>query len=369
MKTDIPFKKRVQLNLHRAYRKSQAALHELSYLFWESTLRCNINCLHCGSDCRKESDVKDMPLEDFVKVLEKVKSEFNPNKVMVVVTGGEPLMRADLEQCGLTFYRMGFPWGFVTNGYGLNRKRFETLLASGLHSLTISLDGIKESHNWLRGKRDSFDKALKAITMAAAHRELTFDVVTCINDRNFGELEDIKRLLINREVRRWRIFNIFPKGRAAENRELDISPDNFLKLMEFIRATNEEGNISLNYSCEAFLGRYEGIARENLFFCRAGINVGSVLADGSISACPSLRGDYIQGNIYQDDFIKVWEERFQVMRNRKWTKSGDCAHCEVYKWCEGNGLHLREEQGSQLLRCHYKMLKKAGQYLTSPSPK
>lgn len=351
----------MQLNVHRAYRKSQAAIHELSYLFWESTLRCNINCLHCGSDCRKENEVKDMPLEDFVNVLKSVKKELDPNKVMIVVTGGEPLMRKDLEKCGLAFYRMGFPWGFVTNGYELNRKRFDSLLASGLHSLTISLDGLRESHNWLRGKGDSFKRAINAIAMAAAHEELAFDVVTCINERNFDELSQIKELLISKNVKAWRIFNIFPKGRAAQNKELDITPQNLLKLMKFIKKTNEEGKIKLEYGCEAFLGEYEGIARQSLFFCRAGITIGSVLADGSISACPSLRGSYIQGNIYKEEFMDVWENRFEVMRNRKWTRKGICKSCKVYKWCEGNGLHLREEDSDSPLRCHFNMLEEARQ--------
>ena len=57
--------------LFKAYRNSAIKKHRLNYLFWETTLRCNLNCLHCGSDCTKQSDVKDMPVEDFVKVCQK----------------------------------------------------------------------------------------------------------------------------------------------------------------------------------------------------------------------------------------------------------------------------------------------------------
>ena len=120
--------------------------------------------------------------------------------------------------------------------------------------------------------------------------------------------------------------------------------------------TRAQGVISPEFSCEGFLGPYEAAVRDGLFFCRAGINIGSVLVDGSISACPSLRADYIQGNIYQDDFLAVWNDRFQIMRKRNWTKTGECKNCKVYKWCGGNGLHLRDEQSGELLRCHYNML-------------
>ncbi len=78
--------------IFRLYRHSSAKEHSLDYLFWECTRRCNLNCRHCGSDCTKESNVPDMPLENFAKALDSVK-EKNPNKKMTVcVTGGEPLL-------------------------------------------------------------------------------------------------------------------------------------------------------------------------------------------------------------------------------------------------------------------------------------
>ena len=54
--------------------------------------------------------------------------------------------------------------------------------------------------------------------------------------------------------------------------------------------------------------------------CGAGVNVGSVLADGSISACPSIRSDYSQGNIYKDDFLEVWKNGYNEYRDRSWMR-------------------------------------------------
>jgi MoaA/NifB/PqqE/SkfB family radical SAM enzyme len=139
----IGFKKKLALNVFNKYKKAQTQLHELTYFFWECTLRCNINCLHCGSDCHKQSGVKDMPAEDFLKVAKQVGQNYNPNKVMIVITGGEPLVRKDLEDVGYELYKMGFPWGFVTNGFALSEKRFHSLLKSGLRSVTVSLDGFQ----------------------------------------------------------------------------------------------------------------------------------------------------------------------------------------------------------------------------------
>ena len=350
-------KKKIVLSLYQQHKRNQSQLHELTYLFWECTLRCNLNCIHCGSDCTKEAMAPDMPMEDFLKVLDKISTQVNPNKTMVVITGGEPLMRKDLEKCGEEIYKRGFPWGMVTNGFGLTAARFNSLLNAGLRSITISLDGLNsETHDWFRGKSGSWQKAIDAVERVTATPDLMYDVVTCVNKRNIGDLEAIKELFISKGVNRWRLFTVFPKGRAKENPLLQLSKEEFVRLMDFIKDTRKEGKIKASYGCEGYLGEYELEVRDSPFFCQAGIHIGSVLVDGSISACPSLRADYIQGNIYNDDFMKVWNEKYQIMRDRSWTKTGKCASCKSYKYCEGNGLHLRDEQTGEILCCHIEML-------------
>lgn len=90
------------------------------------------------------------------------------------------------------------------------------------------------------------------------------------------------------------------------------------------------------------MGNYEREVRDNFFFCRAGINIASILADGSISACPNLR----------DNFAKIWQNKYDIFRDKSWTKTGLCSDCEFYKYCEGSGMHLRDEKTGELLFCH-----------------
>ena len=344
------------LEIFRAYRAIQTKMHELNYLFWECTLRCNLNCIHCGSDCTRDSNIPDMPIADFLKILDKVSKEYNPHKVMVAITGGEPLLRKDLEDCGRQIYERGFPWGIVSNGYILTPDRLRDLCRSGMRSITISLDGLESSHNWLRGKHNSFQKAKLAIELCANQKDLVFDVVTCVNRKNITELESIRTLLIDSGVKKWRLFTIFPKGRAAQNELLELTNAEFRRMLDFIVDSRKQSKIEASYSCEGFLGSYEGKVRDGFFFCRAGITIASVLADGSISACPSLRGDFIQGNIYKDDFLDCWNNRYDKMRNRKWAKTSKCLECNEFKYCSGNGLQLREGPDGKLLTCHYERL-------------
>ena len=89
-----------QLERTRDYVEQLRRKHPLRDLFWECTLRCNMACRHCGSDCLKESMVPDMPFADFLPVLDEVAAHCDPRQVMVETVGGEPLVRPDLMDCG-----------------------------------------------------------------------------------------------------------------------------------------------------------------------------------------------------------------------------------------------------------------------------
>jgi radical SAM enzyme (rSAM/lipoprotein system) len=353
----LSFRKKLALELFRRYRKNECRLHPLNYILWECTLRCNLHCLHCGSDCRKSAAVGDMPAADFLRALDELKGLVHPHKTMIVLTGGEALVRNDLEQIGRQLYAREFPWGIVTNGLLLDEQRLQSLRAAGLRAATVSLDGREQAHNWLRGSAHSYRRALRAVQLLVDAPDVRFDVVTCVNRRNFDDLPQLKERLLQTGVREWRIFTIFPIGRAKEHEEdLQLEPPQFKALFDFIRQTRAEGKIKLNYGCEGFLGRYEGDVRDNFFYCRAGITIASVLADGSLSACPNLRANFIQGNIYQDNFADVWQNRYQVFRDKSWTRTGICASCPSYRYCEGNGMHLRDEATGELLFCHLQRL-------------
>ena len=352
---------KLALWLERLRRSNLKKLHPLQQLFWESTLRCNVHCLHCGSDCVASVETPDMPAEDFLRVIDKeVTPHVNPREVLVIISGGEPLMRKDLADVGRALMQRGYPWGMVTNGLALTEKRFHELIDAGLRSITVSCDGLEADHVWLRQHPLAFEGATRAIRLIAEHnqrpttndkRPLAWDVVTCVNQRTVDHLPEIRDMLWSLGVRDWRVFGIDPMGRAASNPELLLSDEQFRYLMDFIAAEREAGR-HVSYSCEGYLGEYEGRVRDHLYHCAAGISVASILIDGSISACTSIRGKYYQGNIYRDSFWQVWENGFRPYRDRSWMRQMEpCRDCKAFTFCEGNGFHLRREDGSLML-CH-----------------
>lgn len=347
----LSIKQRLALELYRKIKQEKRREHKLSQIFWECTWRCNLACRHCGSDCKSVASTPDMPADDFLKTIDSLLPHVDPHHVNIVITGGEPLLRKDLEYVGKELYKREFPWGIVSNGMLLSHERLESLRSAGLHNLTISLDGLEQTHNWMRNNPLSFRNAYGAIGLAAKASDINFDVVTCVNRRSLPQLPEIKNLLIEAGVSRWRLFTIFPSGRAAEYPEFELTKEELDSLMRFISATRKKGRIRASFCCEGFMAGYEGEVRDYMFDCQAGVSVASILLDGSIGACPSIRANYTQGNIYDDDFWDVWQNRYQPYRDRGWMRTGACGDCSFWRYCEGNGMHLRDSEG-RLMHCH-----------------
>ena len=347
---------RIQNFIHDRFRENETRIHELNYLFWECTLRCNLSCLHCGSDCQSASGIVDMPFEDLLSAVEPLNRIYKPESITVVFTGGEPLLRADLPECGSKLRENGFRWGIVTNGYLYNESVHGRLLAAGMGALTLSIDGLEESHNWLRNNKKSYEKAVDALKLITTAPRLNYDIVTCVNARNIGELPVLKRILNDHGVKAWRLFTIAPIGRARYNQELKLNPGQVHKLMEFIVNSRGQAGMDVKFSCEAWTGKYEKQVRDSFFFCRAGINIASVLADGSISACPNINRHFIQGNIYRDSLPEIWEKKFEVMRNRNRAENGDCSGCSEFSHCRGGAMHLRDENMRLISPCLFQIM-------------
>ena len=148
------------LNNSREYKDCSLALLDIQDDKEEELRKMTSEIDALGDKLKVLSESKDMPLEDFLGVLRSVKAAgLDSHRIMVVVTGGEPLLRPDLEQCGKAFYDMEFPWGMVTNGFAMTPEKFRRLLRAGLRSMTVSLDGLGDDHDWMRGVPGSFERA------------------------------------------------------------------------------------------------------------------------------------------------------------------------------------------------------------------
>ena len=271
----LGLRKRIGLRLFSDLYAEKIAEHKLRTLFWECTLRCNLACRNC------------------------------PEDVLLIFSGGEVLVRSDLEEAGREVTRRGYAWGMVTNGLALDADCLRSLMDAGLRSISISFDGFEDAHNYIRRNPRSFEKALDAIRLIVREPRLTYDVITCVTSPMVARLEEFKELLIAEGVKYWRIFSIFPVGRAKDDPTLAVTDAQFREVLEFIKRTRKEGRIDLSYACEGFLGGYEGEVRDDFYQCAAGVSAASIRVDGAISGCTSIRANFHQGNIYRDSSTSV----------------------------------------------------------------
>ena len=137
---------------------------------------------------------------------------------MICLTGGEPLLHPDFTRIAAHIVSLGFPWGITTNGTLIDQKTAEKLRSLSLASVTISLDGGKETHEWLRQSPGCFERTLTAV----AHLNDTgipVQITSVIHRRNFHELDAMYDLMCRMKVASWRVINLEPIGRALQNQD------------------------------------------------------------------------------------------------------------------------------------------------------
>ena len=327
----------------RWLKRLETGEHQLLYLFLEITRRCNLRCRHCGSDCTANDPAAQLTTENWLHLINLIAGSFSPPPFLVL-SGGEPLLHPDLEFMLAAIAQRGLAWGMVSNGYALDECALQRLLAKQIRSITISLDGLEDAHNWLRNSGGSFDRAKNAIRLVMQSAIPFKDVVTCVNPRNLAELDPLAELLVSLNVPAWRLFRIFPAGRAKNNSELLMDSSQTAKMVQWISANRKKylkAGLKVNLSCEGWLPyRLERTVRDVPTFCRAGVNIASVLSDGTITGCTNNAPYFQEGNILRDDFVSLWKTAFERFRQRKWVDATSCAGCKHIRDCRGGSIHL-----------------------------
>ena len=353
-------KKRLQLRAWSRYLRLASREHKLRYLFWEATLSCNLACRHCGSDCSSGKDTRfELTTEEIVGGFESIAARYDPKGIMVGITGGEPLLRKDLFTVTERISALGFPWGMVTNGFAMTKEAIEKCRATGMHTITVSIDGLKDDHNWLRRNEGSFDRALGALR---ALRDKPFlsslEVATSVSRRVIDKLPDIYAFIEKEGIRDWRLITLFPGGRARNDEDLLLRPEDYRKLYAFVRDVRKaDPPVRVTVDEEGYLGcEFEREVRDAFYSCRAGIEIGGILAHGEISACPSVSRRLVQGNIRKESFPDCWESKFQPFRDRRWMRQGACENCAQWWICKGNSLHLWNFDRNEPDVCHFNCL-------------
>ena len=313
-------------NLDRLYEYRQKLYEKpiLKDLFLEVTLRCNARCEHCGSSCGDKIVSDEISAEDLKKTLFEIAQHYNAHDVLLNVTGGEPLIRKDLFEIMDYANKLGFRWGMTSNGMLITDEILEKMNQTNMETISISLDGLKETHENFRKVPDSFDKIISNIKKLQKVPSIKIvQVTTVANKKNLKELEDIYQLMKELNIISWRVINVDPIGRAKGNKDILLDKEEYKYLFNFIKEKREENIMNVEYGCSHYLDiPMEKEIRDTYFSCVTGLYVASILSNGDIFVCPNVerRPEFIQGNIKTDSFVDVWENKFKIFRTDDRTK-------------------------------------------------
>ena len=350
MKTEnINELKRSQLEQVARHRDGLRMSPRLRWLFFEITDRCNLNCRHCGSSCTARGT--DLTAGDIMKTLRSVR----PDEPMVCLTGGEPLHHREFFEIAAAVRGSGFAWGMTTNATLIDGNVAAKLKETGMSTVSVSLDGLEQSHDYLRRKKGSWQSALKGLRCL---QDAGFEpqVTTVVNRKNIDDLEPLYDLLCGMGITSWRPINVEPIGRACGSEDLLLTPGQFTGLLSFIRSKRFDRGcgMEVTFGCAHYLGtEYERMVRDNYFLCGAGILVAGIRSNGDICACLDIenRPELVQGNIHTDDFMDVWLNRFRAFRRDRTSDCRKCLGCPERFICGGDSAHTWDYEKNEPMLC------------------
>lgn len=331
---------------------------DLRQLFIEMTLNCNEHCRHCGSRCgdlKMEDQLTDKEIIDFLTDL-KGKVEKLP---FLNITGGEPTLRPNFIELMHEISELGYKWGMTTNGTLITESYVERLKYAGMSTVSVSIDGLESTHNWFRQVSNGYKKSIDAIKYLVNGGFYNVMVTTVVHSRNINELYDLYKIVKSLGVDTWRVINIDPIGRAKDNPDLLLNDNQYMQMLDFIKARRaSDKDIEVCFGCNYWLGTDNEHRLRNWYYkCTAGIQTGGIFYNGDIGGCLDIirTPDTIQGNIRNNDFLTVWNNKFSIFRKNRAFESDYCKDCIECKNCRGHGFHTWNIIENKPEICMYKI--------------
>ncbi|MEA3014653.1 MAG: hypothetical protein QOD42_3198 [Sphingomonadales bacterium] len=336
-------------------------------IVWEITLACDLACQHCGSRAgrRRRDELNRDEALDLVAQL----ADLGAREVGLI--GGEAYLRKDWIEIVAAIRAAGMDCIIQTGGRNLNDERVARAAAAGLQGVGVSVDGLREVHDELRGVPGSFDLAIAAIRRVRAHG-LVATVNTQINNLSLPQLREIMDLIIEAGATNWQLALTVAMGNAADRPELLLQPWRMLEVMPLLAELAGEGRergLFLQLANNiGYFGPHESALRnlldEEVYFegCNAGDLLMGIEADGTIKGCPGLSRHYAGGNVRDRRLRDIWENAEPIAFNRRRTVEdlwGFCRTCDYAEVCMGGCTwtsHALFGRAGNNPMCHHRAL-------------
>ncbi len=316
--------------------------NDLFLLAINLTQRCNLACEHCYLDAHtlQNGSNDELSRDEVYHILDQIADR--TTEVMVVLNGGEPLMRPDLESLLEHGTRRGLSMVVGTNGVMLTDKRVQSLKLAGAMGMGISVDSLDpEQHDRFRGRTGAWEKTLSGIEACRRH-ELPFQVHFSVTESNANEIPAMIDFARTSGARVLNIFFLVCTGRGESMS--DISPATYERVLnQLVEAQSENQELLIRARCAPHFKRiaYEHDPESPLTRakgyegggCLAGIHYCRITPQGDVTACPYIPDS--EGNIRQTPFWEIWEQSAGFASLRNPSLMGKCGQCEYQQLCGG----------------------------------
>jgi radical SAM protein with 4Fe4S-binding SPASM domain len=313
-----------------------------SIAVWEITLRCDLGCRHCGSRAgrARRDELSTAEALDLVHQL----ADLGLREVTLI--GGEFYMRDDWDLIAAEIVRYGMLCSVVTGARQMTDERIRRAAAAGVGKISLSIDGLEQTHDAIRGSAGSWRAAVAAARRISGSG-IDLSVNTQMNRLTMPELPGVADLLVDIGARSWMVILTAAMGRAADHPKLMLQPYHLLYLFPLLAVIKRErldpngiaffpGNNVGYFGPLAETLRY-GADRGHVWSgCGAGVSSLGIEADGNVKGCPSLpSSDYVRGNIRERPLRDISSDLAREQAEAPVGLWGFCKTCPFAARCRG----------------------------------
>ena len=324
-------------------------------VIWNLVRRCNLTCRHCYSISADVDFPGELNTAQVFKVMDDLKSFRVP---VLILSGGEPLLRPDIFEVAARAKQMGFYVGLSTNGTLIDAPLARRIGALGFDYVGISLDGLKETHDRFRRKQGAFDASLAGLRLCR-DESVKVGLRFTVTQDNAADLPALLALAEAERIDKFYLSHLNYAGRGNKNRGSDAhflttrrAMDLFLDAAwdyqrrglakELVTGNNDADGVYLLFWVRRNFPEREAHLRAKLAEWggnASGVNVANIDNLGNVHP-DTMWWNYSLGNVRERPFSEIWRDTGDpIMAGLKKLPrevKGRCAACGYFDICGGN---------------------------------
>lgn len=287
------------------------------------TQKCNLECKHCLSSSGR-ADPDELTTKELFVFIDQLEEAGKPT---LSIGGGEPLMREDLFEVMAYARKKNIPVSVVTNGTLINEYIAKELNSLWLTNITISIDGFKKNHEFIRGK-GTFESVIRGTKILREYVSTAkLNIRVAVNTKNIKDCPEIINLAEKLKLDTIRLTPVLPIGRVIENQHLLLNQEQYLQFLKNCHEVKAKIEVILPDK-----KTNSKMLRLGEFGCHCGREICWITQTGEVYPCIFFGDGYLAGNIREEKFIDLWEKSKEMMRL---SGNESCNDCENYKNCRG----------------------------------